>query len=149
MTAEIQSAEDQALVLGVQRPQPGGRVVHHRVALDEGARSAGPGQAQPFGLQSLGLLPQRLGPGVDPIDVVLLRGDLRLAGALQRCLGCGILRYSGLTGGHQFPSQHATCRRARVRPLSASKYHHAGYRGCDRWRRYLTSVFARPRRYFP
>src|SRR5690606_27908869 len=74
--AQVQSAEDQTLVLGVQLPQPPGGVVHHGVALHERAGRAATGEPVPLPLGLLRLGPQHRNAVVDPVDVTLLRGDL-------------------------------------------------------------------------
>ena len=78
-SVQVEPAEDQSLVLGVEGAQPLRRVVDHRVALDQRAGRAGAGQPVALALHPLRLRAQRLHPGVHAIDVALLGGDLRLA----------------------------------------------------------------------
>jgi hypothetical protein len=84
--AEVEPAEDQPLVLGVDHGASAGSGIDESVALEQpghllvaditGAVGATPGEA--VGLD-VGGSPGRLGElGVDPVDVVLLAGDLGL-----------------------------------------------------------------------
>lgn len=79
----VEPAEDQALVLGVERLQGLVRVVDHHVALEQHRRLledrfalCALAQLVALGPHRLGLGPQLGEPRVDPVDVCLLDGDL-------------------------------------------------------------------------
>ena len=75
---QVEAAEDQAFVLGVQGVPAPGRVEHHRVPLDQRAEGADSGELIAL-LLGAGRVPAQFGqPGVDPVDVLLLDGDLLL-----------------------------------------------------------------------
>jgi hypothetical protein len=73
---EVEPAEHQALLFGVQRVQLRGGAVHHRVAFDEpGHRAAGCAVVTLAG-ECVRLLPHVIQPFVDPVDDLLFGGDL-------------------------------------------------------------------------
>ena len=82
LAAHVEPAEDQALVRGVERRQPAGRLEHHRVALDQPALVAEPAPR-------VALLGQRLGGcrradelAVDAVHELLLARYLARRGVL-------------------------------------------------------------------
>lgn len=80
--AQVEPAEHQPLVLGVEHVPPLGRVEDHRVPLHQRAEVADPGQpvALPLGLG--GRPAQLRQPGVHPIEMPLFGGDLPFQGGL-------------------------------------------------------------------
>jgi hypothetical protein len=73
---EVQPAEDQAVVLGVERTHPPGRLVDQHVALVQSTHVAELGPAVPVRGDGGGVRPDRLQPRVHAIHVVLLQGNL-------------------------------------------------------------------------
>ena len=73
---EVEPAEDEALVGGVELGDPLGRLEDHRVALDEPALVPEPAAAVALGGELLGAAGARLELDVDAVDVLLLGGDL-------------------------------------------------------------------------
>ena len=73
---EVEPAEDQPLVGGVELGDPLGGLEDHRVALDETALVLQLAALVPLGGQRLGVLGGRVELDVDLVDVVLLRRDL-------------------------------------------------------------------------
>ncbi|WP_254910208.1 hypothetical protein [Micromonospora sp. NBS 11-29] len=97
---QVQPAEDQPLVLGVEHVPALGGVEDHRVPLDQRAEVTDPGQlvALPLGL---GGGPAQFGqPGVHPVEVPLLGGDLLVQRALVGQRGAPVVgRHDGLIEG--------------------------------------------------
>jgi hypothetical protein len=79
---QVEPAEDQALVGGVERGDPLGRLEDHGVALDQTALVTEPGAAVPLQRERLGVAGGRLELGVDTVHELLLVRDLPLRHAL-------------------------------------------------------------------
>ena len=73
---EVEAAEDQALVGGVELGDALGGLEDHRVALDEAALVLQPAAVAPLGGQRAGVDHRRLELDVDLVDVLLLSRDL-------------------------------------------------------------------------
>ena len=73
---QVQPAEDQPVVRGVERRQPSRRLVDHRVALDEATLIADVATGEALRDQRLGHLGRFFESAVDDVDVGLLDGKL-------------------------------------------------------------------------
>jgi hypothetical protein len=86
---EVEAAEDQAFVLGVEGVPAPGRVVDHRVPLDQRAVRADAGQLVTL-LLGARSIPAQLGETcVDPVHVVLFDRDLLLEDGVAQGSPCG------------------------------------------------------------
>lgn len=82
---EVEAAEDQPLVGGVELGDPLGRLEDHRVALDESALVAQPAALVALGRQLLGRLAGVLQLPVHAVDERLLVSDLPLDQLISHC----------------------------------------------------------------
>ena len=73
---EVEPAEDQALLLGVEIGHLRGGAVHHRVALDQSGDGAAARPPVTLAFERFRLRPHLLEPRVDPVDDLLFGGDL-------------------------------------------------------------------------
>ena len=117
-------------VVGVERQPAPGRVVDHRVALDVGAEGAHLGDAV-AGLLHLGRGASQLGePGVDPVHVLLLGGELsgefgrhRVGAAFGPTVRRGALAGQPDSSSQSGPGERTQCRptrRSTRRPMSGA-----------------------------
>jgi hypothetical protein len=73
---EVEPAEHEAFLLGVQRPQLRGGPIDQRVALHQAGGRAGRGPPVAFRGERAGLRAHLFHPRVDPVDDLLFGGDL-------------------------------------------------------------------------
>ena len=85
---QIEAAEDETLVLGVQGVPAAGPVEDHGITLDERAERADAGELIALLLGLGGVLAELGEPGVDPVDVLLLDRDLLLQDGGVAQFGC-------------------------------------------------------------